>query len=114
MAKAIELSQDRIPCGNKLESSIDDIATKTLTIISEAEARSNVVSAARAAANRTYKSQWAAIGKQAGMIVGYEKRLGRLSADISKACNDEIVDTDALNTAVAGMHSTQKIISQQR
>jgi hypothetical protein len=97
VAKAIELIQNRIgpnliACGNKLESSIDDIATKTTVIISEAEARSNVVSAARAAANRTYKSQWAAIDKQAAMIVGYEKRLVKLSADISKACNDDSVD----------------------
>ena len=118
VANAIDILHQRIgpnliTCGNKLESSIDDIATKTMTIISEAEARSNVVSAARAAANRVYKDQWAAIDKQAAMITGYDKRLKALSADISTACESTVNQQD-LGSALAGMHSTQKIIKQQR
>lgn len=119
IAKAIELAQTNIgpnliARGKKLEVSIDSIATKTANIISEAEARSNVVTAARAAAHRTYTEQWAAIDKQAAMIVGYDKRLRALSNDISTACEDGTVSQQALGTTLAGMHATQKIIKQQR
>ena len=118
VAKAIDILHQRIgpnllTCSNKLESSIDDIATKTMTIISEAEARSNVVSAARAAANRVYKDQWAAIDKQAAMITGYDKRLKALSDDISTAC-ESAANQEELGSALTMMHSTQKIIKQQR
>ena len=72
----------------KLEATIDQLATKTATIVAEAEARANVVSAARADAKRTYDAQWKTIQATSVMVNGFDTRLAEIATTMARLCTD--------------------------
>ena len=98
----------------KLEATIDQLATKTATIVAEAEARANVVSAARADAKRTYDAQWKTIQATSVMVNGFDTRLEEIATTMARLCTDNTLSTEALGAQVAAMSTTQKIVEHQR
>ena len=83
-------------------------------IIDEAEARANVVSAARACAKRTYEAEWKLIAEAGKMISGFDARIETMSDLISNMCADVTVDADSLGPQVTALSGTQKVVRTQR
>jgi len=101
-------------CADKLEASLDAIGSKAKVIIDEAEARANVVSAARALAKRTYETEWKLIAEAGKMISGFDARIETMSDLISNMCADITVDSDSLGPQVTALNGTQKVVRTQR
>ena len=59
-------------CADNATTTANAIRDKVATIILEAEARANVISAARAQALRTYDKQWAYINSQSEVLAAYD------------------------------------------
>ena len=100
-------------CADKLEASLDAIGSKAKVIIDEAEARANVVSAARACAKRTYETEWKLIAEAGKMISGFDARIETMSDLISNMCADVTVDLDSLGPQATALNGTQKVVRAQ-
>ena len=101
-------------CSDKLEASLDDIGSKAKLIIDEAEARANVVSAARAEAKRTYETEWKLIAQAGKMITNFDVRIENMSDMISNMCADTSIAEDQLGQQVTELSATQKVVRNQR
>lgn len=101
-------------CADKLEASLDAIGSKAKVIIDEAEARANVVSAARACAKRTYETEWKLIAEAGKMISGFDTRIETMSDLISNMCADVTLDANHLGPQVTALNGTQKVVRTQR
>jgi len=116
---AIHIAETRInpglsSCSDKLEASLDDIGTKAKLIIDEAEARANVVSAARAEAKRTYETEWKLIAQAGKMITNFDVRIENMSDMISNMCADTSIAEAQLGQQVTELSGTQKVVRNQR
>ena len=83
--EAIRLAQDELVPEldiqvEALKRSLDLISNQAASIISEAEARANVVTAARAEALRIYNQSWVKIEEASTMIKGIDARLTDIDA----------------------------------
>ena len=107
--------QDISDCADKATTTANEIRDKAATIILEAEARANVITAARAKAKRTYDEQWKFINEQSEVLKAYDTRLKQMGTEIEGLCKDVVnIDGDALGLKVNAMSSTQKVVNTQR
>ena len=106
--------QDISDCADKATTTANAIRDKAATIILEAEARANVISAARAKALRTYEEEWKYINSQSEAIKAYDARIKQMNIEIKELCKDNSLSGDALGLKVNTMSATQKVVTNQK
>ena len=97
-----------------LKKHLDKISTQSASIISEAEARANVVSAARADALRTYNSSWVKIEEAASVIKGFDVRMSEINAQSAELALNTSLSIGEMSTGSDDLDKVTKFIKYQR
>ena len=117
--EAIRLAQDDlVPVLDTqveaIKRSLELISNQAASIISEAEARANVVTAARAEALRIYTQSWVEIEEASTMIKGIDARLADIDAKSEALVLNTTLSVDELTDQCASLDKATTFVRDQR
>ena len=117
--EAIRLAQDDLVPAldtqvEAIKRSLNLISDQAASIISEAEARANVVTAARAEALRIYTQSWVKIEEASTTIKGIDARLKDIDSKSEALVTNNTLSVDELTDQCASLDKATKFVRDQR
>ena len=117
--EAIRLAQDDLVPAidfqvDAIKRSLNLISDQATSIITEAEARANVVTAARAEALRIYTLSWAKIEEASTIIKGIDARLTDIDTQSEALVTNTTLSVDELTDQCASLDKATKFVRDQR
>ena len=117
--EAIRLAQDDLVPAldtqvEAIKRSLNLISDQAASIISEAEARANVVTAARAEALRIYTQSWVKIEEASTTIKGIDARLKDIDSKSEALVTKNTLSVDELTDQCASLDKATKFVRDQR